>query len=71
MNTQANTARAAGNGALESGIASLRDSISHHLVYTVGKDAVAASQRDWLYALSMAGHFVSDAIAPFIVYSQV
>ena len=54
MNTQANTARAAGNGALESGIASLRDSISHHLVYTVGKDAVAASQRDWLYALSMA-----------------
>jgi starch phosphorylase len=32
----------------------LRDSISRHLTYTVGKDAVAASQRDWLFALSMA-----------------
>jgi starch phosphorylase len=32
----------------------LRDSISRHLIYTVGKDAVAASHRDWLYALSMA-----------------
>ncbi len=33
---------------------SLRESISRHLVYTVGKDAAAASRRDWLYALSMA-----------------
>ena len=35
-------------------IASLRASISRHLVYTVGKDVFAASKRDWLYALSTA-----------------
>ena len=33
---------------------SLRKSISHHLLYTLGKDSVAASPRDWLYALSSA-----------------
>jgi len=33
---------------------SLRKSISNHLLYTVGKDSVAASPRDWLYALSNA-----------------
>ncbi len=33
---------------------SLRRSISNHLLYTVGKDSVAASPRDWLYALSNA-----------------
>jgi len=33
---------------------SLRDAISRHLVYTVGKDAAAASKIDWLYALSRA-----------------
>ena len=32
----------------------LRDSISRHLIYTVGKDALAASKRDWLFALSTA-----------------
>ena len=30
----------------------LRQSINKHLLYTVGKDSVAASKRDWLYALS-------------------
>ena len=33
---------------------SLRQSINKHLLYTVGKDSVAASRRDWLYALSAA-----------------
>ena len=33
---------------------SLRKSIAHHLMYTLGKDSTAASQRDWLYAMSMA-----------------
>jgi len=33
---------------------SLSDAISRHLVYTVGKDAAAASKIDWLYALSRA-----------------
>ncbi|MEO8136728.1 MAG: glycogen/starch/alpha-glucan phosphorylase, partial [Betaproteobacteria bacterium] len=33
---------------------SLRQSVAHHLLYTVGKDSVAASRRDWLYALSAA-----------------
>jgi starch phosphorylase len=35
-------------------VESLRKSISHHLLYTIGKDSVAASRRDWLYALSAA-----------------
>ncbi|MBL8381270.1 MAG: glycogen/starch/alpha-glucan phosphorylase [Burkholderiales bacterium] len=35
-------------------IDSLRKSIAHHLLYTVGKDSVAASRRDWIYALSAA-----------------
>jgi starch phosphorylase len=35
-------------------IALLRAAISRHLVYTVGKDEIAASPRDWLYALSTA-----------------
>ena len=39
---------------MEADIASLRESISRHLNYTVGKDAIAASKRDWLYALSTA-----------------
>ena len=33
---------------------SLRKAISAHLLYTIGKDSVAASRRDWLYALSAA-----------------
>ncbi|MFS8086402.1 MAG: glycogen/starch/alpha-glucan family phosphorylase, partial [Acidobacteriota bacterium] len=33
---------------------SLRQSVNKHLLYTVGKDAAAASKRDWLYALSVA-----------------
>ena len=33
---------------------SLRKSIAHHLMYTLGKDSVAASPRDWLYAVSTA-----------------
>ena len=33
---------------------SLRKSIANHLLYTVGKDSVAASPRDWLFALSAA-----------------
>jgi glycogen phosphorylase len=32
----------------------LRDAISRHLTYTIGKDEFAASRRDWLYALSRA-----------------
>jgi glycogen phosphorylase len=35
-------------------VSQLRDAISKHLTYTVGKDEVAASPRDWLYALSTA-----------------
>src|SRR5437879_5812638 len=35
-------------------IESLRQAVSRHLLYTVGKDSVAASRRDWLYALSAA-----------------
>ena len=35
-------------------VSQLRDAISRHLTYTVGKDEVAASPRDWLYALSTA-----------------
>jgi len=38
----------------ETDIQTLRDAISRHLVYTVGKDAAAASKNDWLYALSRA-----------------
>jgi len=38
----------------ETDIQALRDAISRHLVYTVGKDAAAASKNDWLYALSRA-----------------
>ena len=30
------------------GVESLRSAVSHHLLYTVGKDSVAASKRDWL-----------------------
>ncbi len=35
-------------------VESLRQAVSRHLLYTVGKDTVAASKRDWLYALSAA-----------------
>ena len=35
-------------------ISGLRDAISRHLTYTIGKDEFAASPRDWLYALSRA-----------------
>src|SRR5450830_537221 len=35
-------------------VESLRHSVANHLLYTVGKDPVAASKRDWLYALSAA-----------------
>ena len=40
--------------AAEQAVQSLREAISRHLVYTVGKDTFAASKRDWLYALSRA-----------------
>jgi starch phosphorylase len=33
---------------------SLRRAINDHLLYTVGKDSVAASKRDWLFAISSA-----------------
>src|SRR5579871_763011 len=33
---------------------SLRRAINEHLLYTVGKDSVAASKRDWLFAVSSA-----------------
>ena len=36
------------------GVESLRASISKHLIYTIGKDAITASKRDWLYAVSTA-----------------
>ena len=32
----------------------LREAISRHLTYTVGKDEIASSPRDWLYAVSTA-----------------
>jgi glycogen phosphorylase len=35
-------------------VESLRHSIANHLLYTVGKDSIVASKRDWLYALSAA-----------------
>ena len=38
----------------EDSVESLRQSINKHLLYSVGKDSVAASKRDWLYALSCA-----------------
>jgi len=38
----------------EADVESLREAITRHLVYTVGKDAITASKRDWLYALSTA-----------------
>jgi starch phosphorylase len=41
-------------GAAPGDVESLRQAVSHHLLYTVGKDSVAASKRDWLYALSAA-----------------
>ena len=40
--------------AREQQVAALRQSVNEHLLYTVGKDAIAASPRDWLYALSAA-----------------
>jgi starch phosphorylase len=47
-------ANSAETAAADADSESLRESISRHLIYTVGKDAVAASKRDWLYALSTA-----------------
>jgi starch phosphorylase len=46
----------AGDGADANGrqVESLRQSVNKRLLYTVGKDSVAASKRDWLYALSAA-----------------
>src|SRR5450759_2979047 len=41
-------------GADQAKVKALRDSISRRLIYTVGKDAFAASKRDWLHALSTA-----------------
>ena len=41
-------------GAAPGDVESLRQAVSRHLLYTVGKDSVAASKRDWLYALSAA-----------------
>jgi len=54
MDTAVKPASSARAGTVEADIASLRESISRHLNYTVGKDAIAASKRDWLYALSTA-----------------
>lgn len=34
--------------------ASLREAITHRLVYSVGKDPLAATSRDWLHATALA-----------------
>ena len=54
MDTNAKPVIGAETATAEADAQSLRESISRHLIYTVGKDAVAASKRDWLYALSTA-----------------
>ena len=48
------TSTAATAASVANEVESLRQSITKHLLYTVGKDSVAASKRDWLYALSAA-----------------
>lgn len=54
MDTMLNPMNRTASGANPAEVGSLRESISRHLIYTVGKDAFAASKRDWLYALSTA-----------------
>jgi starch phosphorylase len=54
MNSIVKPVRGAQAATVDASAQSLRDAISRHLIYTVGKDAVSASQRDWLFALSMA-----------------
>ena len=54
MDTNVKAVTGAQQGAPEVDAQALRDSISRHLIYTVGKDAFAASKRDWLFALSTA-----------------
>jgi starch phosphorylase len=54
MNTKADPANIGRSAMQDSDITKLREAVSRHLVYTVGKDEFAASKRDWLYALSMA-----------------
>ena len=54
MDTMLNPMNRTATGANPAEVGSLRESISRHLIYTVGKDAFAASKRDWLYALSTA-----------------
>ncbi|MBK8740320.1 MAG: glycogen/starch/alpha-glucan phosphorylase [Betaproteobacteria bacterium] len=53
MDTQVETTNALPDS-LGRDAGSLRQSVNKHLLYTVGKDSVAASKRDWLYALSAA-----------------
>ena len=54
MDTIVKPASDADTRTLPGDVESLRQAISRHLIYTVGKDALAASSRDWLYALSTA-----------------
>ena len=54
MDTQAEPISIGRNARNDTDVAEMRVAISRHLVYTVGKDEFAASQRDWLYALSTA-----------------
>ncbi|MGB8339689.1 MAG: glycogen/starch/alpha-glucan phosphorylase [Burkholderiales bacterium] len=54
METQVKPGRTDTTATQGTEVALLRDAISKHLRYTVGKDELAASQRDWLYALSTA-----------------
>jgi starch phosphorylase len=54
MDMNARSGNNADNAMVEADARSLRDAVSRHLIYTVGKDAVAASKRDWLFALSTA-----------------
>ncbi len=54
MNIQEDPATISRSAMKDSDIVRLRDAVSRHLIYTVGKDEFAASKRDWLYALSTA-----------------
>ena len=54
MEQKTTVQRGAASDTREAGVHALRDSIAHHLIYTVGKDEYAASKRDWLFALSTA-----------------
>ena len=54
MDSKLSAAATAPIGTMDGDIATLRDAVKRHLIYTVGKDEHAASKRDWLYALSSA-----------------